>query len=440
MASKRLTPVVIGVGDFKNRSQKVDDAIEPLQLMYQAILLAVLDSHVSTANAGTLRSSIDSLDIVASWTWPYADLPSLLSKKLGVEPRHKHYSEHGGNKPGKLFDEAARRISFGESRVAVVTGGEALASLSACAAAEKLPPPGWTKLDQEVTSVFSPTTRPLKEDLGAVHSIGAPIQVYPLFENGFRAHRQQSIQENNKESAELYAEFAKIAEDNPASWSYKQPPASAQIIGTVSKKNRMICFPCEHDSPHRPPALTLLDPLLMNAFNTVNLAGACILTSTEYAEELGVPKRRWIYPLGGAGTEDSRNCKFQHHRYQVWDELMEENAVVWERPNFYSSPSIARSLDAGMEVSGLKKDEIDFYDFYSCFPIVPKLACQHLGLPLTKSPKRATLLGGLTSFGGAGNNYSMHVSCSITHAAHKVALIMVTGFDDTRAGAEKGKG
>lgn len=46
----------------------------------------------------------------------------------------------------------------------------------------------------------------------------------------------------------------------------------------------------------------------------------------------------------------------------------------------------------------------------SCFPIVPKLACQHLGLPITKSPKPITLLGGLTSFGGAGNNYSMHVS------------------------------
>ena len=46
----------------------------------------------------------------------------------------------------------------------------------------------------------------------------------------------------------------------------------------------------------------------------------------------------------------------------------------------------------------------------SCFPIVPKLACRHLDLPITSSPKPLTLLGGLTSFGGAGNNYSMHVS------------------------------
>jgi hypothetical protein len=47
----------------------------------------------------------------------------------------------------------------------------------------------------------------------------------------------------------------------------------------------------------------------MNAFNTVNLAGTCLLTSTEYAKELGIPKDRWIYPLGGAGTDDSDYCK-----------------------------------------------------------------------------------------------------------------------------------
>jgi len=47
----------------------------------------------------------------------------------------------------------------------------------------------------------------------------------------------------------------------------------------------------------------------MNAFNNVNLAAACILTSTEHARELGVPESKWIYALGGAGTRDSDDCK-----------------------------------------------------------------------------------------------------------------------------------
>ena len=51
-----------------------------------------------------------------------------------------------------------------------------------------------------------------------------------------------------------------------------------------------------------------LDPLLMNAFNSVNLAAACILTTVDYAQELGIPQDRWIYPLGGAGTGDSDDC------------------------------------------------------------------------------------------------------------------------------------
>lgn len=81
-------------------------------------------------------------------------------------------------------------------------------------------------------------------DVGAIHQIGAPIHIYPLFENGFRAHRKQTIQQNNMESAQLYAEFAQVAATNAQSWQYGKPPASKEVIGTVSKKNRMICFPC----------------------------------------------------------------------------------------------------------------------------------------------------------------------------------------------------
>ena len=62
-------------------------------------------------------------------------------------------------------------------------------------------------------------------------------------------------------------------------------------------------------------SLTLPDPLLMNAFNTINLAGACILTSTDHARELGIPSDRWIYALGGAGTRDSNDCELVSLRW-----------------------------------------------------------------------------------------------------------------------------
>ena len=105
------------------------------------------------------------------------------------------------------------------------------------------------------------------------------------------------------------------------------------------------------------------DPLLMNAFNTINLAGAVILTSTEYAREIGIPSDRWIYALGGAGTKDSDDCKSALSIPSLYYLIIV--GPVWERPEFWWSPSISRSLDAGLEASGLEKDDIDLFDFYS---------------------------------------------------------------------------
>ena len=123
-----MTPIIVGVGDVKNRSQAVEDAIEPMRLMLRAIHTATEDTGLEGSELSRLCSSIDSIDVVRTWTYPYLDLPGLLAKELGAAPQHKCYSEHGGHQPGKLIDEAARRISKGESKLAVICGGEALAS------------------------------------------------------------------------------------------------------------------------------------------------------------------------------------------------------------------------------------------------------------------------------------------------------------------------
>jgi len=122
------TPIIIGIGDIKNRSTAIADAKEPATLMLEAIQAAINDA--SASSLADLQAAIDSIDVVRTWTWPYSDLPGLLAEKLGVQDTlsWKRYSDHGGDKPGKLFDEAAKRIAKGECKVAIVTGGEALAS------------------------------------------------------------------------------------------------------------------------------------------------------------------------------------------------------------------------------------------------------------------------------------------------------------------------
>lgn len=119
------TPVIIGVADVKNKTAELK---EPATLMLEAIKLALGDTGVAPEQ---LTSQIDSIDVVRTWTWPYTDLADLLAQWLGLNPKPTwlHYTEsHGGNLPARLVDEAAGRIARGETTMAVVTGGEALAS------------------------------------------------------------------------------------------------------------------------------------------------------------------------------------------------------------------------------------------------------------------------------------------------------------------------
>lgn len=58
----------------------------------------------------------------------------------------------------------------------------------------------------------------------------------------------------------------------------------------------------------------------MNAFNNINLAGSCVLTSTEYAKEIGIPESKWVYPLGGAGSSDATECMYPSRLTVLADE------------------------------------------------------------------------------------------------------------------------
>jgi len=72
-----------------------------------------------------------------------------------------------------------------------------------------------------------------------------PTAVYPLYENAFRAHRHQTVDGNDKESARLYADFAGVAASQPCSWTFGENPADENSIRQITRKNRMINSPCE---------------------------------------------------------------------------------------------------------------------------------------------------------------------------------------------------
>ncbi|EGX91593.1 acetyl-CoA acetyltransferase [Cordyceps militaris CM01] len=322
MSPSRAVPILVGVGDVRNKSSKPEDALEPSKMMTRAIRNALEDTGLDAAAQKQVLNETDSLRIIPTWTWAYNDLLSTVAEDLGIKPTTKEMPTHGGNQPALQCDEAARAIANRQSKVAILTGGEAMASLAGCQKAGQMPPPGWVEPDPDGKSV-SMDMSILGDGAGPRHSVGLPIHVYPLYEIGRRARLRQTAQQNNQESATMYAAFDEIGSKNEYSWNYGEKIKTAEFIGSITKRNRIICEPY---------------PLLMNAFNGVNLSAACILTSTEHAEKLGIPKDKWVYILGGA---------------------------VWERPGFASSPAITNSLDAALQVSGLTKDKIDVFDFYS---------------------------------------------------------------------------
>jgi hypothetical protein len=106
------------------------------------------------------------------------------------------------------------------------------------------PPPHWTPLPTGAPGRVLDLSR-VANAIGAIHKIGLPIHVYPLYENAFRVYRGQSLEENHRESARLYAEFARVAEGNELAWTFGERARTEEEIASVGGRNRMICVPCE---------------------------------------------------------------------------------------------------------------------------------------------------------------------------------------------------
>lgn len=128
MPSSNNVPVIVGVGDIKNKSLAVEDAHDPSELMIRAIQAALSDTGLEAETQDKLSAQIDSISVVPPWTWTYPNLPGLLADRLKVSPRHTYLAPHGGNGPALICDEAARRVALGDSTAAVITGGESLAT------------------------------------------------------------------------------------------------------------------------------------------------------------------------------------------------------------------------------------------------------------------------------------------------------------------------
>jgi acetyl-CoA C-acetyltransferase len=354
-------PVIVGVGQWTNRSERIEDAAEPLEMMARVARTAEED-----CGAKGLLAKVDSVQVVNIMSWPYADAPGALAEQVGATPTHKLYSSVGGETPQRLVNETAEAIVEGRIKVALIAGAESLNSRRvARKTGQRL---DWSLRGNPEHVVGD--TRPGFTETEARHGATMPIRMYPLFENAVRASLGLSVEEHQRRLGELCARMTRVAAANPHAWF---PEArTPEEITSVGPDNRMVCFPY---------------PKLMNAIIETDQATALIVTGSETARELGVPEERWVYLWGCGEAKDK------------W--------FVSERVNYHTSPAIKAVTQRALGMAGITVNDIGAFDLYSCFPSAVQMGLEALGLK-PDDPRPITVTGGLPYAGGPGNNYVGH--------------------------------
>src|SRR6478735_8674389 len=99
--SSFLTPIIIGVGEIRQKDFTLEHSLEPAALMLSAIRDASRDSTID------VTKHIQSVYAVPPWSWNYKNLPKLLAEGLGGQATDLTVANHGGNTPAALCDLAA---------------------------------------------------------------------------------------------------------------------------------------------------------------------------------------------------------------------------------------------------------------------------------------------------------------------------------------------
>jgi acetyl-CoA C-acetyltransferase len=150
----------------------------------------------------------------------------------------------------------------------------------------------------------------------------------------------------------------------------------------------------------------------MNANIFTDQAAAILVCSPEAARAAGVPDERLVYLHAGADGADTQ--------------------FFTERWSLAESPGLRATAGDALAAAGVGVDEIARFDLYSCFPSAVQMAMKELGLagPAGGDDRPLTVTGGLSFFGGPGNNYVSHSVAAMVDAcrADPGSLGLVTGL------------
>lgn len=370
-------PVLIGTARHTWRDG--ESVPEPLQMWQQVARLAADDAG---ARVDPL-AHVDDLGLVHCQSWAYDDPSGRLAELLGLDGAHRHESILAGTSPQRLLNAAAERMLRGETRVALVVGGEALAERRRHDRAGQVPPwqhphPNPPVLPIDLDEWHLPTE--------LAHGILPAWLTFALLEQARWAARG-GTEADLERRGELMARLNAVAVQNPYAWFRR--PADAAELTLPSADNRMVAHPYTKR---------------MTAFMDVDMAAANLLVTAEVADDWGIPEDRRIHLRGWGFARDAIH--------------------LGARRDLAGSAAMVAATGAALEMAELDADQIDVFDLYSCFASAVQFATDALGLS-HDDPRPITLTGGLPYHGGPSSNYMSH---SISHLADHLRANGGTGL------------
>ncbi len=390
--------VIVGVGQLRRRPgldfpDEDWEPQEPTGVVAEALRRAVAD-----AGRPQLIEEADAIGWVPAVSWGYENAPASLAQALGrPAPQSGWACAAGGDGGVQVLNDAANRIAEGDVKIALLGGCEVLYSRRRARAEGIDLEQRWTPGGSSLRFIGRDAMR-FANELERRHGVVNPISAYPFLENALRAAAGRSVAEHQAFLGRLYARFAEVASRNPYSWFTE--PRSAHEIETVHERNRWVGFPY---------------PKNMNAIMEVDQAAALVVMAASEADRLSIPPSQRVTFLGGGRSVDG------------WS--------VSERTYLAKSPAYAAAANETQRHAALGPDDVDLFDFYSCFPCVVEFAMNELGLG-EDDPRGFTQTGGLAQHGGPGNAYSLHALANAVGALRRrpnsVAWVSALGMTATK--------
>ncbi|MBP2455702.1 acetyl-CoA acetyltransferase [Mycolicibacterium lutetiense] len=358
MAIPPRTPVVVGVGELTHRGEGV---VDPIDLAAEAARRALQDA------SATIGHRIDTVATPGILLTSRDNPASRIAEAAGLAPNHRISCPVGGNTPQYLVEELGRRIWRGVSDAVLVVGAESGASARKVTSGGALMEPKSVAAQDESLGDTRPGLSPAEMRAG----LHWPHEVYPIFESAIAARAGRTFDEQRRWLGNLMAPFTlEASRHSEQAWFPRA--RSADELSAVSPDNRMVGEPY---------------PKLLNSIIAVDMAAAFVILAAETAEELGVPRHRWVFPWTSATCND------------VYFPV--------QRPELGRSAGIRAAGEAVLAASGLHVDDVTWFDFYSCFPSAVEAAIDAFDLDPADA-RGFTVTGGLPYHGGPGNNYVSH--------------------------------